>query len=115
MNMNEAKHLHDKIVRAGLPVSRVGYTGGMFSLDFPPDATQAQRDQAEAIRLGFDPAAAKQLARRAAAKGLLDDHGPEGILRRAMARAFGSQFNPPKTLEQLRAIIDPDIDSGNCD
>ncbi len=113
--MNEAKLLHDKIVGVGISLESVRKRGAVFELVFPPSTTQARRDQAEAIRLGFDPVAAEQLSRRAAAKGLLDDPGPEGIWERAKMRLLGQQLNPPQTVAQLRAIMDADIDTGACD
>ena len=111
--INEAFLLDQTLKDSGIPI--VGVSGPPWRVDYQPEVTPEQRVQGAAIVAGFNPKEPHKLQRRKDAKALLADPSPEGVLRRGLIRTLGQQFNPPKTLEQLRALIVPDIDAGNCD
>lgn len=56
--MLEVSILHNKLIQAGIPIDGIAKENGSYRIDFRPEATQNQRDQAIAIVAAFDPAEA---------------------------------------------------------
>jgi hypothetical protein len=120
------ERLHDAIASAGIPIDGVKTSpDGGYLVDFRPEATVFQRDQAEFILDSFDPSPEADLAwlasrERMAAGGLISSGGAVPIATRASMLEIHDQLNeirrfvgmPSRSMAEVLASIRNRIAAG---
>lgn len=89
--------LDQKLKAAGIPIAGISKSNGVYQVEFLPEATQQQRDQAAAIVAAFDPneITAYENRLRLAREGL----------RASDFAALKAELVAASTLAQIKVVI----------